>query len=206
MNRGRCIGWTLPVWGLALLSVSGCATTPPEKSGDLCAIFQEKDDWYAASRDAQARWGLPISVQMAMMKQESAFVADARPPHKWVLGFIPLGRTSSAYGYSQALDGTWDRYRQSTGKMDAARDDFGDAVDFMGWYGNQSRIELGIAPSDAYRQYLAYHEGQAGYARGSFRQKPWLMDVARKVESTASRYQRQLRGCRPELDAALAAS
>jgi hypothetical protein len=74
----------------------------------------------------------------------------------------------------------------------------------MGWYANQSRIELGIPPSDAYRQYLAYHEGQAGYARGSFRRKPWLMDVARKVESTASRYQRQLRSCRPELDAALA--
>jgi hypothetical protein len=143
---------------------------------------------------------------MAIMKQESAFVADARPPRGWFLGFIPLGRPSSAYGFSQALDGTWERYRQSTGKTGAARDDFGDAVDFMGWYANQSRIELGIPPSDAYRQYLAYHEGQAGYARGSFRRKPWLIDVARNVESTASRYQRQLRGCRPELDAVLAAS
>jgi hypothetical protein len=37
-------------------------------------------------------------VQMAIMKQESAFVADARPPRDWFLGFIPLGRPSSAYG------------------------------------------------------------------------------------------------------------
>jgi hypothetical protein len=204
VKRGVCIGWALLLAGLLLLGLSGCATTPPSTPTDVCAIFQEKDDWYAASRDAQVRWGLPISVQMAIMKQESAFVADARPPRDWFLGFIPLGRPSSAYGFSQALDGTWERYRESTGKTSAARDDFGDAVDFMGWYANQSRIELGIPPSDAYRQYLAYHEGQAGYARGSFRRKPWLMDVARKVESTASRYQRQLRSCRPELDAALA--
>ena len=204
MKRGVCIGWALPLAGLLLLGLSGCATTPPSMPTDICAIFQEQDDWYAASRDAQVHWGLPVSVQMAIMKQESAFVADARPPRDWFLGFIPLGRPSSAYGFSQALDGTWERYRQSTGKTSAARDDFGDAVDFMGWYANQSRIELGIPPSDAYRQYLAYHEGQAGYARGSFRRKPWLMDVARKVESTASRYHRQLRSCRPELDASLA--
>lgn len=186
------------------LGLSGCATTPPSEPASVCAIFKEQDDWYAASRKAQQRWGVPVAVQMAIIRHESAFVADARPPRRWFLGFIPLSRPSTAYGYSQALDGTWARYQESTGHTGAERDDFADAVDFIGWYTRQSEIELGIPPRDAYRQYLAYHEGQGGYQRGSYRQKPWLIQVARDVAATATRYQRQLDGCRPDLDAALA--
>ena len=32
----------------------------------------------------------------------------------------------------------------------------------------------GVPLHDAYNQYLAYHEGKAGYARGSYRKKAWL--------------------------------
>ena len=48
---------------------------------------------------------------------------------------------------------------------------------------------------DAYNQYLAYHEGKAGYARGSYRAKAWLPAVARDVEAWAVRYDTQLRTC-----------
>jgi len=178
------------------MGLTGCATAPPSTPSNLCAIFAEKEDWYAASRSAQRQWGVPVSVQMAIMKQ-----ADARPPRDWFLGFIPLGRPSTAYGYSQALDGTWERYQASTGRTDAERDDFADAVDFIGWYTHVSQVELGISTHDAYRQYLAYHEGQRGYKRGTYWQKAWLMDVARKVAGTATRYQRQLETCQPEIDA-----
>jgi hypothetical protein len=194
------------LWLLLAFWLAGCATTPPSEPASVCAIFKEQDDWYAASRKAQQRWGVPVAVQMAIMRQESAFVADARPPRRWFLGFIPLSRPSTAYGYSQALDGTWERYQQSTGNNNAERDNFADAVDFIGWYTHQSQVELGISPQDAYRQYLAYHEGQGGYQRGSYRQKPWLIHVARDVGANASRYQRQLEGCRTDLDGALAAN
>ncbi len=194
------------LWLLLAFWLAGCATTPPSEPASVCAIFKGQDDWYAASRKAQQRWGVPVAVQMAIMKQESAFVADARPPRRWFLGFIPLSRPSTAYGYSQALDGTWERYQQSTGNNNAERDNFADAVDFIGWYTHQSQVELGISPQDAYRQYLAYHEGQGGYQRGSYRQKPWLIHVARDVGANASRYQRQLEGCSTDLDGALAAN
>ena len=36
-----------------------------------------------------------------------------------------------------------------------------------------SRVN-GVALHDAYNQYLAYHEGKAGFARGSYRGKAWL--------------------------------
>ena len=205
----RLIPRWFPIRLAALLLQSwlvGCASAPPSQSSNLCAMFKEKDDWYAASVAAQKTWGIPVPVQMAIMKQESAFVADARPPRDWFLGFIPLSRPSSAYGYSQALDGTWDRYVQSTGHLGAERDDFADSVDFIGWYARLSQTELGISMADAYRQYLAYHEGQGGYARGSYLKKHWLQDVAKKVATTADRYRRQLDGCEPDLDESLASN
>ena len=183
-----------------LLLLAGCATLPPQKPSDVCEIFQEKPDWYQAVLESERRWDVPVSVQMAIVRHESDYIEDARPPRTWFLGFIPTGRLSSAYGYAQALDATWDRYLRDTGRSSGNRDDFADATDFVGWYLHQSRQALGIPTDDAYRQYLAYHEGARGYARGSHRQKPALIGLARKVAQTAGRYDAQLRGCRGSLN------
>jgi hypothetical protein len=132
---------------------------------------------------------------MATIHQESKFIGDARTPHQYALGVIPLGRQSSAYGYSQALDGTWDEYREDQNRRSAKRDRIDDATDFMGWYMDQSKDRLGISKSDARNQYLAYHEGRSGFARGSYNEKPWLMDVAARVGSRSDRYAAQLDAC-----------
>ena len=182
-----------------VLLFAGCATTPPQKPRDICSIFQEKKEWYLATLEAEKAWDIPIPVQMAIINQESSYIEDARPARRWFLGFIPLSRPSTAYGYSQALDGTWDRYVASTGNSGAARDNFEDAVDFIGWYSHQTHSELGIPKTDAYRQYLAYHEGQNGYRKGSYRSKAGLIEAARKVSATASNYQKQLRLCEQQL-------
>ena len=102
---------------------------------------------------------------------------------------------SSAYGYAQALDGTWDDYRKATGRRGADRDDFADSSDFIGWYMHSANRVNGVAMHDAYNQYLAYHEGKAGFARGSYHAKSWLPHVARDVEAWAVVYDRQLRAC-----------
>ncbi|MGB3316509.1 MAG: lytic transglycosylase, partial [Albidovulum sp.] len=70
-----------------------------------------------------------------------------------------------------------------------------DATDFMGWYMDQSEQKLGISKWDATSQYLAYHEGQTGYSRGSHMKKAWLLRVAAEVGSRAENYQRQLIAC-----------
>jgi hypothetical protein len=132
---------------------------------------------------------------MAVIHQESKFDGDARTPYQWVLGVIPMGRQSSAYGYSQALDGTWEEYKDETGNHRARRDRIRDATDFMGWYMNKTVARNGIPLHDARRQYLAYHEGHAGYARGSYNAKGWLVGVARRVGERAVVYERQLRAC-----------
>lgn len=187
--------------GLALLALmmSGCVTSPPTQPGDLCAVFEDKRGWYGDAADARDAWGSPIYVSMAIMHQESRFKADAKPPRKRILGFIPGPRPSNSYGYSQALKSTWRSYERSSGNYGADRDDFADSVDFVGWYNDQSHRRNGIAKTDTYRLYLAYHEGHGGFARGSFRHKDWLLQVARKVERRAQQYRQQLARCESDL-------
>ncbi|AOT09235.1 lipoprotein [Pseudoalteromonas luteoviolacea] len=183
-----------------LLALTGCATAPPKQPNDICKIFEEKDDWYYDARDAQEKWGSPKHVLMSMMYQESSFRHDAAPPMEYFLGFIPIGRVSSAYGYSQAKTMTWSDYIRETGNSGADRDDFEDAIDFMGWFVYKTHKVNGVSKWDAYAQYLNYHEGWGGYRRGTYKQKKWLMKVANKVKHRASRYGAQLKKCEDDLN------
>ena len=195
VNRSR---HTIVVF--ALLMIVGCATSPPEQVDNVCDIFREKSGWHSDAKESRARWGVPISVSMAFMYQESRFIATAKPPRKKIFGVIPGPRPSDSYGYSQAKESTWDWYQRSTGNYGADRDDFGDAIDFIGWYNNVSHKELGISKQDAFRLYLAYHEGHGGYRKQSYRSKDWLIDVARKVDRQAQQYNSQLQECGEELE------
>jgi hypothetical protein len=163
---------------------------------DACAILRERPQYRRAMEQTERRWGIPVHVQMATIYQESKFIGNARTPHTFALGVIPMGRQSTAYGYSQALNATWEEYQNSAGSRRAKRDDIGDATDFMGWYMDESARSLGISKNDAEAQYLAYHEGRTGYANKSYEGKPWLVEVAAKVGSRSVMYQEQLAYCR----------
>ena len=178
-----------------LASCGGGKFSAPRDLDNACAIVAERPQYYKAMKSTQRKWGVPVSVQMATIHQESKFVGNARTPHQFVLGIIPVGRQSSAYGYSQALDGTWEEYQDAEGGRGARRDRIGDATDFMGWYMADSERRLGIPRADARNQYLAYHEGRSGYANGSYNSKAWLVDVANKVAARADRYRAQLQSC-----------
>ncbi len=182
-----------------LLALAGCATKPPANPDNLCEIFREKPKWHEAALKMQQRWGAPVQVPMAMMYQESSFKHDALPPRYYFLGFIPWGRVSSAYGYAQAKDETWADYKREAGGWGASRDDFADALDFMGWYIQKSQRVNGVSKWDAYGQYLNYHEGWGGYRNRSYDAKPWLKNVSQKVQSRASLFGAQYlasRSCR----------
>lgn len=182
------------------LLLSGCVTSPPQDISNVCAIFEEKSDWYDAAADMRDKWGVPIHVPMAMMYQESSFKADALPPKDHVFfGLIPWGRVSTAYGYSQAKTMTWEDYIRETGNSGADRDDFDDAIDFMGWFISKSHSINGVSKWDANAQYLNYHEGWGGYKRRTYRKKGWLVDVSKKVKSRSLRYASQLKSCEDDL-------
>jgi len=179
--------------------LSACGSNPPRNPDNSCAVFEEKTGWYRAALDSQKRWGVPVHVQLAIVYQESAFEHDARPERRKLLWVIPWKRPSSAYGYAQAVDGTWEWYMKSTGNSGADRDDFEDAVDFIGWYGDQSNRRLGISKSDAYNQYLAFHEGHGGFERRTYRNKQWLLQAARRVQNRSNDYRSQLQACASDL-------
>ena len=181
---------------LLLAACGGRDFSAPRNLDNACAIVQERPQYLRAMRTAERRWGVPVAVQMATIHAESRFIGNARTPHRFALGVIPVGRQSSAFGYSQALDGTWDEYVRETGNRRARRDNIHDATDFMGWYMTWTVRRNGIPLTDARNQYLAYHEGHAGFSRGSYNQKAWLIRVADNVAARAARYDAQLRGCR----------
>ncbi len=189
-----------PSVALALACALGCASGPPRNPDDVCDIFDERRSWYRASKKSAERWGVPISVQMALVHQESRYRSNAKTPRRRILWIFPGPRVSSAYGYAQALEETWSEYQRSTGNGGADRDDFGDAVDFIGWYGALGEARGSAPPSDPFRFYLAYHEGHGGYLRNTHSGKPWLLRVARKVERRAWTYSTQLTTCRERLD------
>ena len=185
--------------GLILLILGSCGAregSAPRNLDNACSIIAERPYYARAFRNAERRYGVEPHVLMAMIYQESKFISDNRPPHQYALGVIPTGRQSSALGYSQALDGTWQEYQRAVGGRGSDRTDIDDAVDFMGWYMTLTVEENGISLNDTYNQYLAYHDGRTGWRRGTYRSKPWLMRIADEVAQRAVMYESQLRSCR----------
>lgn len=182
----------------AVLLVAGCASAP-RSINDVCSVFDQRDGWFEnwerASTRASRTYGVPVPILMATVRKESGFKPNARPPRKYYLGFIPGARASTAYGYSQALDGTWAEYVTETRKFGARRSNFADAVDFVGWYHAKSADTLGIGKADAYNLYLAYYYGRAGYARGQHRSDPRMQRYARDTADMAERYAQQMAAC-----------
>ena len=181
---------------VSLLTLLGCASSSPRNKSNACLMLAEKDEWVVPLKEAAKRWAIPKHTILSIIYHESKFISDAKPPRRKFLGIsLPGRRISSAYGYPQALDGTWEEYKKKRGRDDAERSNFEDSVDFIGWYLNRSAKELGIARNNAYYLYLAYHQGNRAFRRRAYLKKPAIMSYARKVRNTAVIYKRQIRTC-----------
>ena len=180
------------------LALSACASAP-NHINDVCAVFEQNDgwitNWHREAKQAERKHGVPVPVLMATLRKESGFKSNAKPPRTKLLGFIPWKRQSSAYGYSQALDGTWTQYKAETGNFAARRNSFADAVDFVGWYHSKTADTYGVARNDTFNLYLAYYAGWGGYKRGDWRSNTSLQRYARDTEAMAQKYAAQLGQC-----------
>lgn len=177
-------------------ALSACVSNDmPDQPGDACAIFDQNDGWWRSVKRAERRWGAPPALQLAIIRQESGFDHNARPARGRGFLFFPGRRPSSAHGYAQALNATWEEYERAAGDRGLDRDEFSDATDFVSWYTGRTRAELGIPFSDANAHYLAYHEGRGGYRRGSYRGNATLLAAAARVHSYYSTYAAQIDRC-----------
>ena len=190
----------LIIFSLMLIFTVACTSNNKINTADSCIIFKEKKNWYKSTKESYDNWGVSIALQLAIINQESSFKQFAKPKRSKFLGFIPMGRPSTAFGYAQVTNPTWDWYKSRTGNNNASRANFKDVTDFIGWYGNQSKKLVGISKSNYYDQYLAYHEGHNGWKNKSYKSKKWLLNVAKKVETKANKYNYQLKECEDKLN------
>ena len=185
---------------ISIIFLYACTSNQLTNTADSCIIFDQKKNWYKATKKSYDKWGTSIAFQLSIIKQESSFTQFAKPKRKKLLGFIPSSRPSTAFGYAQITNPTWDWYKNKTGNQNASRANFSDVTDFIGWYTNQSENMVGISKKDYYNQYLAYHEGQGGWKKKSFLSKKWLIKAAKKVERNTKLYNNQLKQCESKLN------
>ena len=176
--------------------ISACSSIPSNTS-DSCSIFNERYLWYKYAKKSEQKWGTPIYLQLAIIKMESGFDWLAKPPRQKLFKIVPYKRPSSSFGYSQAVKGTWKQYKTETGNKIATRTRFKDSVDFIGWYTSKTEKILKVSKQDAFKQYIAYHEGWGNYK--NYKNNKKVINLAKKVEKQASIYKKQLSDCKNSL-------
>ncbi len=181
---------------LIFFLILSCSSIPKNTS-DGCSIFSQKYLWYKHAKKTEQKWGTPIYIQLAIIKMESNFNWLAKPERNKIFKIIPYKRPSSSFGYSQAVKGTWKQYKLETGNKLATRTRFKDSVDFIGWYTTKTEKILKISKKDAFRQYIAYHEGWGNYKNYKKNQK--VINLAKNVERQSNKYKKQLNKCKKSL-------
>lgn len=184
---------------LITIFISGCSLIvedkKPDKIDDACYILKTNKSWNRALYFAEKKWNVPKHVLLSIMYQESSFNHNARPLDGKFLFFFNRYK-STARGYSQALDGTWKEYKKLNDKgFFTNRKSFSDSADFMGWYLHRTHMQTGIPKWKSRDLYLAYHEGNGGYMRKTYKNKPWLIKTADTVAKRSWRYAKQIENC-----------
>ena len=177
--------------------LSACSSIPKNASNS-CSIFEEKYLWYKHAKKTEKKWGTPVYLQLAIIKMESSFDRFAKPPRQKLFKVVPYKRPSSSFGYSQAVKGTWKQYKNETGNKLATRTRFKDSVDFIGWYTNKTKSILKIPINNAFKQYIAYHEGWGNYK--NYKKNKKVIGLAKKVERQSNKYKNQLLKCKNKLN------
>ena len=181
---------------ILIIFISGCSSVPKNTSNS-CLIFNERYLWYKHAKKTEKKWGTPVYLQLAIIKMESSFNMFAKPPRQKLFKVVPYKRPSSSFGYSQAVKGTWKQYKDETGNKYATRARFKDSVDFIGWYTSKTEKILKVSKNDAFKQYIAYHEGWGNFK--NYKDNAKVINLAKRVEKQSNTYKQQLAKCKNSL-------
>ena len=181
---------------ILIVFISGCSSVPKNTSNS-CSIFDQKYLWYKHAKKTEKKWGTPVYLQLAIINMESSFNRFAKPPRQKLFKVMPYKRPSSSFGYSQAVKGTWKQYKDETGNKFATRARFKDSVDFIGWYTNKTEKILKVSKKDAFKQYIAYHEGWGNFK--NYKSNAKVINLAKRVEKQSNIYKQQLLECKNSL-------
>jgi len=93
---------------ILLVILGSCGSknfSAPRNLDNACSIVSERPAYLRAFKAVERKYGVPVPTIMAMIYQESKFIGNNRTPHQYALGVIPVGRQSSAFGYSRRRGG-----------------------------------------------------------------------------------------------------
>ena len=186
------------IYFVVFLFIVSC-TSVPKYPSNACKIFGEKYLWYKHAKKSSEIYGAPIYIILAFVKKESGFNRWAKPKRKKLFKVIPYKRPSSSFGYSQAVNKTWELYKTETNNPLALRTRFKDSVMFIGWYMRKTNKINKIPFDDAYRQYLNYYLGWGNYAKKIYKTDKKSIIYAKSVQKKSKIYKTQLKECQKSL-------
>lgn len=150
---------------------------------NICEVLKVHPSWYQDAKVVQQKWGVPVSVQLAIIQEESHFKPDAK------------NKDSSAYGFAQAVNQIWVTYKENCDNKKQKRNNFKDATNFIGWYANRMQKQVNVSPQNAYQLYLSYHDGASGYLTALHKKQAFSKQLADHVQDVANQYKVELLSC-----------
>ena len=187
------------IYSLIFFCLVSCSSVP-KYPANACKIFGEKYLWYKHAKKSSETYGAPIHMILAFVNKESGFNRFAKPKRNKLFKVIPYKRPSSSFGYSQAVNKTWELYKTETNNPLALRTRFKDSVMFIGWYISKTNTINKIPLNDSYRQYLNYYLGWGNYSKKVYKTDKKSIIFAKSVEKQSKIYKNQLSECQKSLD------
>ena len=187
------------IYLIGLIFLTSCSSVPKHPS-NACKIFSEKYLWYKHAKKSSQTYDVPTHIILAFINKESGFNQWAKPKRQKLFKIIPYKRPSSSFGYSQAVNKTWELYKTESGNSLALRTRFKDSVMFVGWYINKTHKINKIPKNDSYRQYLNYYLGWGSYSKKTYKTDKKAIILAKNVQKQSNIYKNQLRECQKKLD------
>ena len=182
-----------------IIFVTSCSSIPKYPQ-NACKIFGENYLWYKSIKKSSDTYNAPIHIILAFVNKESGFNRWAKPKRTKLFKVIPYKRPSSSFGYSQAVNKTWELYKIETDSPLALRSRFKDSVMFIGWYISKTHKINKVPLNDSYRQYLNYYLGWGSYSKKIYKTDKKSIIYAKAVEKKSKLYKGQLRECQKSLD------
>ena len=187
------------IYFIVFIFLTSCSSVPKYPQ-NACKIFSEKYFYLKYTRAASKKWNVPISSILAVIKKESSFKRFAKPKRTKIFKIIPYRRPSSSFGFSQAVNKTWELYKKENNKPVALRISFKTSSDFIGWYFWKTNKINKISFNDTRNMYLNYYLGWKAYKDKAYLNDKKAIIFAKSVEKQAKIYKNQLRECKSILN------
>ena len=187
------------IYFIIFIFIASCSSIPKYPS-NACKIFGERYLWYKHTKKSSEIYGAPIHIILAFVNKESGFILWAKPKRTKIFKVVPYKRPSSSFGYSQAVNKTWEMYKIDTNNPLALRTRFKDSVMYIGWYIRKTNKINKVPLNDSFNQYLNYYLGWGDYSKKVYKTDKKSIIFAKSVQKQSNTYKKQLKECQKSLD------